>query len=191
MELSKNLGCLLAKNGFVCVNGGGGSGCMGALNSGCREYNGEIFGVIHESFVIDGSADPFITNLIIAKGSDLYQRKFLLLSNSDCVIILPGGVGTYDEIWDSVCQRSLKMNNMHEKPICMLNYDGFYDGLIHQMQRASSDGLLYGNIEDYFHVENTAEAALEWCANSVQGLRDLRAHSLEEVDNSYSTEVDS
>ena len=163
LDVAETLGKLIADNGCVCVNGGGKFGVMGALNKGCREEKGEIIGVIHEKFVFDTEEDEFIKKMIVCKGNDLNERKQLLFDYGDCIIVAPGGVGTFDEMWDCICGRSLQMKGLVNKPICILNVDGFYDGSVQQLQRAYQDNLLYHIPETYFHVENTPEAALQWC----------------------------
>lgn len=78
-------------------------------------------------------------------------------------LCFPGGVGTFDELWEAICAKSLSMKGLSNKPICLVNTNGFYDGFIMQMQRASEDKLLYNKVEEYFHVSNTPQDALEWC----------------------------
>lgn len=60
------------------------------------------------------------------------------------------------------------MKGMGGKPICVINVDGFYDGLILQMERARMEKMLYDSIEDYFHVENNVESAVDWCVANVR-----------------------
>jgi predicted Rossmann-fold nucleotide-binding protein len=63
----------------------------------------------------------------------------LLLENGDCVIVLPGGVGTFDEFWDTVCGKSLGMKNLSHKPVCLVNAHGYYDGFVAQLQVKKKD----------------------------------------------------
>lgn len=87
-------------------------------------------------FTVDSSEDKQILELIISKGKDLSERKQLLIENSNALIVLPGGVGTFDELWHCVCGKSLTLHGLEMVPICVLNTDGFYDGSIQQLQRA-------------------------------------------------------
>lgn len=84
------LGALIAANGFILVNGGGGQGVMGAMNEGCRAKGGHVRGVIHEMFCVDIVHDSKISDMIICKGNDLKERKQMLLDNGDCLIVMPG-----------------------------------------------------------------------------------------------------
>src|SRR5688500_2756186 len=106
---SRRLGEELAKRKMLCVNGGGRWGCMGGLNDGCQHNMGTVRGVIHEMFCVDGCEHPHIVDMIKVNGADLWERKQLLLDHGDCVIVLPGGVGTFDELWECVSGKSLGM----------------------------------------------------------------------------------
>lgn len=83
------------------------AGCMAAMNEGCSEHNGNIVGVIHEMFVVDGSDwlegshSAFAggkRELLVARGDNLQERKRLLVDGADALIVLPGGPGTWDEV---------------------------------------------------------------------------------------------
>ena len=108
------LGQTLALRGHTLVNGAGSNGCMAAMNQGAHDYHGHIVGVIHEKFVVDGS-DWFegahsvfakkdnkcgggSTEILIARGNELQERKRLLVEGADALVVLPGGPGTWDEV---------------------------------------------------------------------------------------------
>ena len=165
------LGELLAERGYTCVNGAGKFGVMGALNTACSQKNGKIVGVIHSIFCVDAGEHPFIKDLLVVGGIDLYERKLQLFDASDCIMVLPGGVGTFDELWDGISSKSLGMKDMSLKPICIVNVDGFYDGSLQQLQRAHEDGILYQEVEEYVHVETNVADALAWCAEQVENSR--------------------
>ena len=168
LDIAYELGGLLAERKHICVNGGGREGCMGAMNKGARAQGGEIIGVLHERWKIE-SEDLQVTKMIYTSGNDLTDRKQILLDNGDGVLVLPGGVGTLDELWDSVCGKSLQMKGMVNKPICVVNVDGYFNGSILQLQRAAEENLLYSsNLDDYFHVEDTPKSALLWLEQAVQ-----------------------
>lgn len=163
LEESFQLGVLIAQHGYTCINGGGKNGVMGALNEGCRSKNGKIIGVIHSMFCVDGQEDEKLSELVIVDGNDLTERKQLLLDNGDCILIMPGGVGTFDEFWETVSAKSLGMKELQHKPICLVNINGFYNGFITQLHRAFDDQLLYLHATDYFHIVSNVNEAFEWC----------------------------
>lgn len=173
VEEALKLGELIAEQGHTCVNGAGKYGVMGGVNNGCFSRGGKIIGVIHNIFCVDSSEHPTIKDLVIVGGIDLYERKLQLFDYSDCILVLPGGVGTFDELWDGISSRSLGMKGMTTKPICVVNIDGFYDGSIQQMKRAFEDGILYQEISEYFHVEDNVTDALKWCVDAVHSSRKI------------------
>lgn len=125
---------------------------------------------------MDFGEHPHISDLIMSKGADLSERKQALLDNADCIIVLPGGVGTFDEFWDSICGKSLGMKGLERKPIVLVNLDGFYDGFALQMNRAYKEGILYGKAETYYHVVEDIVSALEFCKQAIQSDEE-KAHS--------------
>mmetsp|Transcript_24367 Transcript_24367/g.37563 ORF Transcript_24367/g.37563 Transcript_24367/m.37563 type:complete len:282 (-) Transcript_24367:76-921(-) len=195
VDESYKLGQVLAKRGHVCVNGAGKSGCMGAMNNGASDGNGDIIGVIHEMFIgkdklgrakgdEDGSHPTFrkeelpngenppegaptrapMRELLIAGGHDLQERKRLLVENADCICVLPGGCGTFDELWEMACSRGLGLMTM---PIVCVSVNGFYAPFEDMLKRAYKDNLLYSLPDDIIHFEPTAEKAVEWLERKV------------------------
>ena len=125
--------------------------------------------MIHEKFIVDGGEDALISHMVTTQGTDLTLRKQLLLDHGKGILVLPGGVGTLDELWDAVCGKSLGMKGMASKPICVVNSDGYFDGSIMQLQRAAKEGMCYfTDLDDYFHVEETAEGALNWVEKKIK-----------------------
>mmetsp|Transcript_13159 Transcript_13159/g.18839 ORF Transcript_13159/g.18839 Transcript_13159/m.18839 type:complete len:170 (+) Transcript_13159:5-514(+) len=113
LDQAHALGLTLAKRGHTCVNGAGMYGCMGAMNDGASEGDGHIVGVIHEMFIVDGSdwfegshksfkegktVNTKKREILIASGDDLQDRKKKLVHNTDAIVVLPGGPGTWDEV---------------------------------------------------------------------------------------------
>eukprot|EP00984_Skeletonema_dohrnii_P022290 scaffold11427_cov100-Skeletonema_dohrnii-CCMP3373.AAC.3 len=167
-DAAYNLGYHLAQRGHTCVNGAGNAGCMAAMNRGANDGDGAIVGVIHEAFVVDGSDwfegahSVFNTTkhrIITAKGNDLQERKKLLVQGADGLVVLPGGPGTWDELWEMACARHI---GFHAMPIVCVNVDGYYDNFKSILVRAHEDELLYKLPEDILHFEESAEAAVKW-----------------------------
>lgn len=163
-----NLGALIAKDGNVCVNGGGRTGCMGAVNTGTRDFAGKIVSVIHNMWVVDGG-DAFadVDELIVCYGDDLQERKKKLLDNSDCVLVLPGGPGTFDEFAEMVCCRQLGFTN---KPLIVVNVDGYYNGIISQFKKFYDEGLMRQRIDDLMLVAADSQEAYRIAIDAVKRL---------------------
>ena len=138
------------------------------MNRGANDGDGVIVGVIHEAFVVDGSDwfegahSVFNTTkhrIITAKGNDLQERKKLLVEGADGLVVLPGGPGTWDELWEMSCARHI---GFHSIPIVCVNVDGYYDNFKAILLRAHEDELLYKHPDEILHFEECAEAAVKW-----------------------------
>ena len=138
---ARTLGAALAKRGHLCINGAGAQGVMGALNASCKAAGGRVRGVCHKMFV-DGPITALFDGLelIQTEGDGLTERKQALAEGADCFIALPGGPGTWDELWEVACARQLGVGR--SGPICLVNTDGYYDGFVTQLERAHADRLL-------------------------------------------------
>lgn len=125
VALAHAVGETLARRGIGVVYGGGKMGLMGAVASGALDNGGEVIGVIPEALVERELANPACTQLQIVP--DMHARKKAFTDLSDGFLVLPGGVGTMDELWEAVSWAQL---GYHAKPVGLLNAFGFYDQLI-------------------------------------------------------------
>ena len=164
----RRLGRLLAERGHVLINGGGKFGGMGALNEGCRGAGGVIECVIHEMFVVDEGEFEGSDHLIVCQGDDLGERKRALVERCDVIIVLPGGLGTLDEMLDAAALSQLGMPNA--RPVVAVNIDGYYDFTLKQLERARQEGLLSKNPADILASVPDVDAAL----SLVRGARRFR-----------------
>jgi predicted Rossmann-fold nucleotide-binding protein len=147
---------------------------MGAVNSGARSEGGRTLGVSHELF---HGGDVLIEDKIVCKGDDLAERRRQLLQQADMILVLPGGPGTLDELWETAVCKILSLGGAQYKPLCVINIDNYFDGTIAQLKRASEENLLYGACEEYFHVEDEVAAALEWGLAEYHRLHALKSPS--------------
>ncbi|CAM9288856.1 unnamed protein product [Scytosiphon promiscuus] len=175
LDVARKLGNLLADGGHTCVNGAGRAGCMGALNDGVTERCGRIRGVIHEMWIVDKSEHPDIKDLRVVGGQGLQERKRVLMEGADCIVALPGGLGTWDELWEMVCLKGIGLCNL---PICVLDVDDFYAGFKIQVSRAQSDRLLYANMDKLLHFESDPAKAIEWCVAQLDAARGVNKPAL-------------
>lgn len=189
LAAADRLGTLLAQGGHVCVNGGGRLGGMGALNAAVAAGGGEIVGVIHRRFVVDGAEFAVegrggaASRMLTFDGPDLAERKRGLREACDAIITLPGGPGTWDELFELVALRQLGMSAL---PICLVNIDGFYDGFVAQLARAQADGVSKVSAHKLLPVFETVEEALAWTlAQVAQGPCAELAHAAEASRASY------
>jgi len=163
---SEDFGRLLAQAGGVAIFGGGNAGCMGAFYDGARKAGGRVRGITHRMFVKPGGSSLSEENAVelesleIIEGRDLTMRKRRLLDAADCLVALPGGVGTFDELWMAIAELGVGCS---ELPVLVLNVDGYYDGSIMQLKRAGDEGMLRQPWNAYIEIVDTPAAAVKWC----------------------------
>jgi len=103
-----------------------------------------------------------IREIQVAGGKDLQERKKLLVQNADGLIVLPGGPGTWDELWEMSCARHLGLIDL---PIVCVNVNGYYEPFREMLQRAHKDELTKLPPERIVHFTDTAEEAVRWIEN--------------------------
>ncbi|MBB4857268.1 uncharacterized protein (TIGR00730 family) [Novosphingobium chloroacetimidivorans] len=124
VQLAADVGTALARQGIGVVYGGGKLGLMGAVAGAAMLAGGEVIGVIPQALVRGEVANYDCELTIVA---DMHERKAAFTRLSDGFLVLPGGVGTMDELWEAVSWAQL---GYHAKPVGILNALGFYDGLL-------------------------------------------------------------
>ena len=137
IEEVKLLARLLAENNIRLIYGGGNVGLMGIIASEMLANNGKVLGVIPEFLRFKESGDlPLTENVIV---NSMHERKAYMCDQADYVITLPGGLGTMDEMFEMLTWLQL---NLHAKPIGILNFEGFYDPLLLQLDQMLASGFL-------------------------------------------------
>jgi uncharacterized protein (TIGR00730 family) len=125
LDLAAQVGSALGARGHRLVSGGGRVGMMGALVEGAREAGGHTFGVIPQSLLDLEVADVDSDELVITDG--MAARKIVMVERADAFLILPGGLGTLDELFEVWTLATLRV---HAKPIVLLDLDDFYQPLL-------------------------------------------------------------
>lgn len=140
-DATREFGKLMALNGYHLVWGGTDVGLMKVIADEVQKNGGKLYGVTIERF--HNFSRKNSDELIIAK--TLGERKAVLLEKSDAIICLVGGIGSLDEITEII---ELRKQEHHQKPIVILNTDGFYDGLKVQLQRMNDEGFLKSRLSE-------------------------------------------
>lgn len=156
LQEATSFGNLLGEAGMSLVYGGGNKGLMGAVASGAMAAGVKVIGVIPEILIAWEHQHEGITELHVV--SDMHVRKKMMYELCDAALILPGGNGTLDELFEMLTWNTLKI---HDKKIILLNCNGFYDHLIAHMRTMQAQGFLYENIEHRLMVAGTAEEAMQ------------------------------
>jgi uncharacterized protein (TIGR00730 family) len=148
------LGKMLAERGVGLIYGGGKTGLMGAVADAALAAGGHVTGVIPHVLVDLEVAHRGLTELHVT--STMHTRKALMAERADAFIILPGGYGTLEEMFEVLAWQTLKL---HAKPVVMLNTAGFYDRLLQFLDGCDGMGMLRGN-RGILLVASTPEEAL-------------------------------
>lgn len=148
------LGRTLAERGIGLIYGGGKTGLMGAVANGALAAGGHVVGVIPHVLVDLEVAHDGVSELHVT--STMHTRKALMAEKADAFFILPGGYGTFEEMFEVLAWQTLKI---HSKPVVLLNVAGFYDTLLQFLDVCDREGMLRGN-RGILLVAETAEEAL-------------------------------
>jgi uncharacterized protein (TIGR00730 family) len=135
--LAEELAAAVVARGDSVVYGGGRVGLMGLVADGVLRGGGEVLGVIPQMLVDLEQAHPGLTRLEVVDG--MHQRKARMFALSDVLVVLPGGIGTLDELAEALTWRHL---GIHSSPIGLLDVDGFFAPLLGWLERAHEDGFL-------------------------------------------------
>lgn len=135
LALARDLGRALAGEGWIVVYGGARVGLMGALADAALDAGGRVEGVILDTFarVAHASLHDLVTV------NDMRSRKAGLAHRGDAYVVLPGGFGTLEELSEILVERQLAM---HDKPLVLVNHDGFWDPLLALIDRQVATGLV-------------------------------------------------
>jgi uncharacterized protein (TIGR00730 family) len=159
LELAAELGASIADRGWTLVWGGGHVSAMGAVASAARARGGRTVGVIPQQLMRREIADTGADELIVT--DTMRDRKQIMEDRADAFIVLPGGVGTLDELFDAWTTGYL---GMHGKPIVMLDPLGHYDGLWAWLNGLAASGYISQVAMERLVLVDKVGAALEACA---------------------------
>jgi uncharacterized protein (TIGR00730 family) len=143
------LGKLLAEKNLCLIFGGGKNGLMGAAADSAMENGGKVRGVIPQVLIDWEHQHQNISELVVV--DDMHIRKRKMYELCDAAIILPGGFGTLDELFEMLTWNQL---SIHDKKIFILNSAGFYDHLLAHLKKLSNEDFLYGNLDQQYIVLN-------------------------------------
>ena len=170
----EELGKEPANRGHSLVFGAGRHGLMGAVARGVREMNGHILGVVPKFF---GEMDieilyPDCDELI--QPDTMRQRKQIMEERSDAFIMVPGGIGTFEEFFEILTARQLCL---HNKPIAIFNVNGYYDQLDRTIKVAMEQHFVQDEVADLYHLTDDAADLFRYLEN------DQVKHALEDLKN--------
>ena len=156
VEVARQLGEMLARHQLTVVYGGGRVGLMGALADAALALGGRVVGVMPQLLLDKEVGHAGLSELHVV--TSMGQRKQLMGDLSDAFIVLPGGIGTMDELFEAWTWTQL---DLHHKPCGLLNYAGYYDGLIRFVDHAVETGFLRPRHRAALIVDSDMERLLE------------------------------
>lgn len=144
---AQEVGQLLAHKKIKMIYGGGSVGLMGVIADEVMRHGGWVTGIIPKLLVEWEVEHRAISELIIC--DDMHERKLKIYSKADAALVLPGGVGSLDELFEVLTWNQL---TIHDKEIFLLNTNNFYNSLLAQLQTMQTEGFLTSIGLEKLHV---------------------------------------
>ena len=151
-ERARELGVFCAKNGHSIVFGGHDAGLMHAVSRACKDAGGQLIGVVPRRIEEMGRLTPFLD--VHVPCEDLTDRKQLMMDMSDAFIVMPGGIGTLDELFTVSAAATL---GYHRKPVILYNVGGCWDALIALLDDLARQGMMRRPWRELIHVADSLD----------------------------------
>jgi uncharacterized protein (TIGR00730 family) len=162
LAAAEELGRALARQQWKLVYGGNDVGMMGVIANSVRSAGGKVIGVTPQLFMDKGIADEKCDELHVT--ACMRERKAKMESCGDAFIALPGGLGTFEEFFEIVCGKVL---GYHEKPIVLLNVDGYFNPLLAMIEHGVELNFIKPAARDVYFVATSVEEAIDHIASYV------------------------
>lgn len=147
LEAAGEMGAAIARSGYSLVYGAGCTGLMGAVANGALEAGGEVIGVIPSYFNTPKLAHAGLSRLEVV--DTIHQRKARMAELAGAFIALPGGYGTFEELFEILTWAQI---GLHAKPVGLLNTLGYFDPLVAMVEQARQEGFIYAEHRALFTV---------------------------------------
>ena len=171
IERVENLGREMAKRGHSLVFGGGGNGLMGAAARGVKDENGYILGVIPKFFREEAVEQIFNSCDELIEPNTMRERKQIMEDNEDAFIVVPGGIGTYEEFFEILTSKQLCR---HNKPIAIYNIDGFYNEIDNAMKSAIKKNFIKENCLELYKMSESTSEILDYIEAPAKDIRTVK-----------------
>ncbi len=160
IEEVEKLGKMIVERGHKLVYGAGAQGLMGAVARGVYSMGGEIIGVSPSFFNVDGVLFEDCTELIYT--DTMRQRKQIMEDRAESFIMVPGGIGTFEEFFEIL---TLKQLGRHKKPIAVYNINGYYNEMNNMIEYAIEEKFMKGKCRTLFKLFDNMEDIFEYLEN--------------------------
>jgi uncharacterized protein (TIGR00730 family) len=155
LHSARQMGAAIAKRGLTLAYGAGCTGMMGAVADGALEAGGEVIGVIPKMFTTPTLMHTGLSRLEIV--GSMHVRKQRLVDISDAFIALPGGYGTFEELFEILTWAQI---GLHSKPVGLLNNQHYFDPLLSAIEHARTEGFIYAEHRSLFVCDDQPDGLL-------------------------------
>ncbi len=155
-DAARAMGAALVERGLALVYGGGNVGLMGVIADEVLRLGGMVYGVIPRALMAREVGHAGLTELFVVE--DMHERKAMMARLADAFIAMPGGMGTLEELFEMLTWSQL---GIHDKPVGVLNVDGYYDALVGFIGHARGEGFIAERHAALMMVEAQPDALLE------------------------------
>ena len=162
-DAARQTAAAMVRQKIQLVYGGGRLGLMGLMADSVLELGGFVYGVIPQALVDIEVAHTSVTELHIVE--TMHERKAKMTELADGFLALPGGIGTLDELFEAWSWNAL---GYHKKPFCLLNTNGYWDGLIEFVDHATRSGFMSVQRRKQLLVAATPDEALDLLDEAVE-----------------------
>jgi len=153
---ARQMGASIARRELILAYGAGCTGMMGAVADGALQAGGEVIGVIPQMFATPTLMHSHLTRLEIV--GSMHARKQRLVELSDAFIALPGGYGTFEELFEVLTWAQI---GLHSKPVGLLNSRHYFDPLLSAIEHARTEGFMYAEHQSLFVSDEQPESLLD------------------------------
>ncbi len=171
IDAVEKLGEFFAERGHSLVYGAGANGLMGAAARGFKRKGGKIYGVIPHFFREENVECIYTECDELIFTETMAERKAKMEDLADAFVIVPGGIGTFEEFYQVL---TLKQLGRHTKPIALFDVDGYYDKLEEFMEYSMNEGFINEICKEIYACPTTPEAVLHYIENDVPKKRSVR-----------------
>lgn len=156
VQAARQMGAEIARRGLVLAYGAGSTGLMGAVADGALEAGGEVIGIIPRMFATPTLMHRGLSKLEIVE--TMHDRKQRLVDISDGFVALPGGYGTFEELFEILTWAQI---GIHHKPVGLLNSLNYFDLLLSTIEYAQKEGFMYAEHSSLFVYDEQPAALLD------------------------------
>lgn len=159
IKAGEDFGSLLAENNHTLVFGAGKYGVMGAVARGVHKNGGKILGVVPYFF---DDYDVIFADCELVRTETMRERKQIMEDSSDAFVMMPGGIGTFEEFFEIL---TLKQLRRHSKPIAVYNVNNYYDELLKMLDAAIKKGFMSEACRNLMFVSSDPQEIIDYFAN--------------------------